>query len=61
MKNNLKLNVDKQQDEIKHLKYQCNTDDKDKVQEISGAKMPMEKNKSACVTCNQIFFTNKFG
>ena len=32
--NQLKVNVDEQQNEIKDLKEQCNRDDKDKVQEI---------------------------
>ena len=35
--NQLKVNVDEQQDDIKYLREQCNKDDKDKVQEISGA------------------------
>ena len=53
VKNQLKVNVDEQQDYIKDLKEQCNKDDKDKVQEISGAGTPMKKNKSGCVTCNK--------
>ena len=51
--NQLKVNVDEQQDDIKDLKEQCNKDDKDKVQEISGAGAPMKKNKTVCVTCNK--------
>ena len=53
LNNQLKVNVDKQQDDIKHLKEQCNKDDKDKAQEMSGARTPMKKNKSVCVTCNK--------
>ncbi len=51
--NQLKVNVDEQQDDIKYLREQCNKDDKDKVQEISGAGTSMEKNKTVCVTCNK--------
>ena len=51
--NQLKVNVDEQQDDIKDLRVQCNKDDKDKVQEISGAGTPMKKNKTVCVTCNK--------
>ena len=53
MNNQVKVNVDVQQDDIKDLKEHCNKDDKDKVQEISGAGTPMKKNKSVCVTCNK--------
>ena len=53
MNNQLKVNVDEQQNDIKDLKEQCNKDDKDKVQKISGAGTPMKKNKSVCVTCNK--------
>ena len=53
MNNQLKVNVDEQQDDIKHLGEKCNKDDKDKVQEISGAGTPMKKNKSVCVKCNE--------
>ena len=51
--NELRLNVDKQQDDIKYLKEECNKHNKDKVQEISGAGTFMKKNKSVCVTCNK--------
>ena len=51
--NQFKVNVDEQQDDINDLKESCNKDDKDKVQEISGAATPMKKNKSVCVTCNK--------
>ena len=37
MDTQLKVNVDEQQDDIKDLREQCNKDEKDKVQEISGA------------------------
>ena len=35
LNNECKLNVDKQQDDIKHLKEQCDIDNKDYVQEIT--------------------------
>ena len=57
--NQLKVNVDEQQDDIKDLREQCNKDDKDKVQEISGAGIPMKKNKSVCVKWNKKFKKNK--
>ena len=53
MNNQLKVNVDEQQDDIKYLKEQCNKDDKDKVQEIPGAGTPMKKKISVCVICNK--------
>ena len=52
-----KLFVDKQQDDIKHLKEQCDIDNEDEVQEITAAITPMKKKKPACVTCNQTFKT----
>ena len=55
--NPLKVNVDEQQNDIKDLNKQCNKDDKDKVQKISGAETPMKKNKSECVRCNKIYRT----
>ena len=52
--NELKLNVDEQQDDdLIHLKEQCDIYDIDKVQEITAARTPMEKNKRVCVTCNK--------
>ena len=48
--NEFKLNIDKHQDDIKHLKEQC---DEDEVQEITAAITPMKKNKPVCVTYNQ--------
>ena len=42
MNNQLKVNVDEQQDGIKYLKEQCNKDNKEKGQEISGAGTPMK-------------------
>ena len=45
--------VDELKYDIKDLKEQCNKDNKDKVQEISGAGTPMKKNKTVCVTCNK--------
>ena len=49
--NELKLNVDEQQDDIKHLKEECGIDDEDKVQEITAAITPIKKKKPVCVTC----------
>ena len=48
---NNKLNVDEQQDDIKHLKEQSDIDDEDDVQEIKAAITPMKKKKPLCVTC----------
>ena len=58
--NQLKLNVDEQQDEIKHLKEQYNKEDKDKVQEISGDRNPLKKNTYFCGICHQTFVVNFF-
>ena len=43
--NQLKVNVDEQQDDIKDLREQCNKDVKDKVQDITGAGTSIKKNK----------------
>ena len=40
VKNELKLNVDKQQYYIKYLKEQCDIDDEDEVLEITAASVP---------------------
>ena len=51
----LKLNVDEQQDDLIHLKEQCDIydiGDIDEVQEITAARTPMKKNRPMCVTCN---------
>ena len=48
MNNKLKLNVVEQQGDIKHLKEQCNKDDKDKVQELSGARTQIKKKNCVC-------------
>ena len=59
--NNIKLNVDKQQEDIKHLKEQWDIDDEDEVQEITADSTPMKKNKPVCVICYQTFaMTNWF-
>ena len=42
--NELKLNVDDQQDDIKHLKEQWDIDDEDEVQKITAARTPMKQN-----------------
>ena len=46
--NELKLNVDEQQDDIKHLKEQCDVDDETEVQEITAAITPMKRNACMC-------------
>ena len=48
MNNELKLNVDKQQGDINHLKEQYDIDDEDNVQEITAASTPTKKEK-ACM------------
>ena len=54
----LKLNVDQQQDKIKHLTEQCDIDDEDNYQEITAAIIPMKKRKrTVYVTCNRTFAT----
>ena len=50
MNNDLKLNVDKQQDAINNIKDQCDIYDKDEVQEITASKTPMKKIWSVCKT-----------
>ena len=49
MKNEPKLNVDEQQDAIKHLKGYCDVDDIE----------PPWKDKAVCKTCNQPFAWKK--
>ena len=53
--NELKLNVDEQHDDIKHMIEQCDIDDEDEVQAITAARTTMKKNMPVCVTCNQTF------
>ena len=43
VKNDLKLNVQEQQDDIKHFKEQYDIDDEDEVQEITAARNPMKR------------------
>ena len=43
MNNELKLNADEQQDDINHLKEQCEIYDEDDVQEITAARNPLKK------------------
>ena len=38
--NELKLNFDKQQDDSKHLKEQCDINDENEIQEITSASTP---------------------
>ena len=57
--NELMLNVDEQQDDIKHLKEECDIDNEDEVKEITAAITPMKTKKPVCVTCNQTFITKK--
>ena len=53
----LRINVDEQQDSMKHFKEQCDIDDEDEVQEITAAKTHMKKKRPLCVTYNEIFVT----
>ena len=53
--NDLKLNVDEQQDDIKHLIEQCDIDYEDEVQEITAARNTLKNNKAVYVTFNQKF------
>ena len=53
--NEPKLNVDEQQDDIKHLKEQCDIDNEDEVQEITAARKPMKKTKAEYVPWYQTF------
>ena len=55
MNNELKLNVDEQEDDLKHLKEECDIENEHEVQEITAARTPMKNNRSVCVTCNQTF------
>ena len=41
--NELKLNVDKQHNDIKHIKEQCDKDYEDEVKEITAASNPMKR------------------
>ena len=49
----LRLNVDKRQDDKIYLKLQWDINDADEVQDITAARAPMEKKLPVCVTCNQ--------
>ena len=51
--NELRLNVDEQQDKKKHLKLQWDIDDACELKEITAVRTPMKKNKPVCVRCNQ--------
>ena len=53
--NELKLNVYEQQDDITHLKWQCDIVYEDEVQEITAARTLMKKNWLVCVACIQTF------
>ena len=48
LNNELRVNVDEQQDDTKHLKEQCDLDDDDEVQEITASITP-SKRKPQCV------------
>ena len=50
--NELRLNVDEQQDE-KTLKVKSDIDDSDEVQELTAARTPMKNDRPVCVTCVQ--------
>ena len=54
--NELKINVDEQQDDIKHLKEEYYMYHEDEVQEITAAIIPMKKKTPVCVKCDQTFF-----
>ena len=47
MNSELKLNVDDQQDDIKHMKEQCDIDNENEVQEITADITPMKR--KACM------------
>ena len=53
--NELKVNVDDQQVDMKHLKEQCDVDDEENVQKTTVGRTPIKKSKSVCVTCYQTF------
>ena len=55
MNNDIKLNVDEKQHDVKHLKEQYDKDDEDEVQEITAARNPIKKNQTVYMTCNQTF------
>ena len=48
VQNHLRLNVDDQQDHIKHLKYQI-IDDADDALKITATRSPMKKKEPVCV------------
>ena len=50
----LKLNVDEQQDDIKHLKEQCDVDDETEVHEITAVITPMKRNACMCAMKSNI-------
>ena len=53
--NDLKLNVDEQQDDLKQLKEQYDIDDADEVQKVTAVRNPMKRNKAVYTTCSQTF------
>ena len=50
--NELRVNVDEQQDD-KTLKVKSDINDSDEVQKITAARTPMQNNRPVCVTCHQ--------
>ena len=50
----LKLNVDEQQDDIKHLKEQFDVEDETEVQEITAAITSMKRNACMCAMKSNI-------
>ena len=59
--NELKLGFVEQQDDIKHLKVQCDIHDEDEVWDITAAITPTTRTKKPlCVSYNQTFVTNKW-
>ena len=55
--NELNVNVDGQQDDIKHKKEQCSIEDGNEFQEITAAVTPMKK--PVRVSCNQNIYNKK--
>ena len=55
VKNKLKINVDEQHIDMKHLKEKCDIDGEDKLQQSTASRTPMKKRKPVCDTCNQTF------
>ena len=46
--NELKLNIDEQQNDVKHLTEQCDINNDNEVQEITAAITPMKRKACKC-------------